>query len=100
MLDGGGGTTLLVPDRGVPVLLGSGVGWLPYLARIASLFARRAASVVSMGGGVVDISSSISSSGSFWGSDCAMRVTAGDCMREETERSAELCRGEILRRTH
>jgi len=94
MLDGGGGTTLLVPDRGVPVLLGSGVDWLPYLARMASLFARRAASVVSMGGGVVEISSSISGSG------CATRVTPGDCIRDETERPAELCRGEILRRMH
>lgn len=100
MLDGGGGTTLLVPDRGVPVLLGSGVDWLPYLARMASLFARRAASVVSMGGGVVEISSSISGCGSFCGSGCATRVMAGDCIRDETERSAELFRGEILRRMH
>ena len=96
MLNGGGGTTLLIPDSGVPVLLGLGVGWLLYLARMASLFARRAASVVSMGGGVVEISSSISSSGSFWVSGCARSVTAGDCTRDETEGSAELCRGEIL----
>lgn len=94
MLDGGGGTTLLVPDSGVPVLLGSGVGWLSYLARMASLFARRAASVVSMGGGVVEISSSISGSGSC----CTRWVTAGDCIRDET--SVELCRGEILCEEH
>jgi len=59
-MDGGGGTALLVPDSGVPRLLGLG-----YFARMAILFARRAASVSSMGGGVVGISSSISGSGSF-----------------------------------
>ena len=96
MVDGGGGTALLVPDSGVPVLLGSGVGWLLYLARMASLFARRAARVASMGGGVVEISSSTSGSGFLWGSGCATRVIAGDCMRDETETSGELCRGEIL----
>jgi hypothetical protein len=69
-VDGGGGTALLVPGSGVPVLLLSGVGWLLYLARIASLFARRVARVSSTGGGVVGISSSISGSGSFWGSGC------------------------------
>ena len=91
-MDGGGGTALLVPDSGVPWLLGSGVGWLLYLARMANLFARRAASVSSTGGGVVGISSSSSGSG------CAIRFTAGDCMRDETEASAELFRGEILSR--
>lgn len=75
-------------------MLGLGVGWLLYLARMASLFARRAASVASTGGGVVEIWSSIS--GSFWGSDCTMRVTAGDCVRDETYTPAELCWGEIL----
>ena len=96
-LDGGGGTTLLVPDRGVPVWLASGVGWLLYLARMASLFARRAASVASRGGDAVEISSSISGSGCC-GSGSGMRVKAGDWVRDETETSGELCRGEILRK--
>jgi len=95
-MDGGGGTALLVPDSGVPWLLGSGVGWLLYFARMANLFARRAASVSSMVGGVIGISSSISSSGSFSDSGCVMGFTAGDCMRDETDTSAELLRGEIL----
>ena len=72
------------------MLLGSGVGWLLYLARIASLFARRAARVVSMGGGVIGISSSISGSGFFRGSGCVMRVAAGDCIRDGIDTSAEL----------
>jgi hypothetical protein len=95
-VDGGGGTALLVPDSGVPLLLGSGVGWWLYLARIASLFARRAASVASTGGGEVGISSSISSSGSFWGPGWVVRVAAGDCTLDEIDTSAELYRGEIL----
>ena len=94
-VDGGGGTALLVPDSGVPVPLGLGVGWLLYFARMASLFARRAARVASMGGGVVEISSS--NSGSFWGSGRVMRVTAGDWVRDETYTSAGLWWGEILR---
>ena len=72
---------------------------MPYLARMANLLARRAASVASTGGGVVEISSSGSGSGSFWGSGCAMRDTAGDCVRDKTDTSAELCRGEILEGT-
>lgn len=66
------------------------MGGLLYLARIASLFARRAARVVSMGGGVFGISRSISVSGSFWGSGCVMRVAAGDCVRDGIDTSAEL----------
>lgn len=97
-MDGGGGTALLVPESGVPVLLGSGVGWLLYLARMASLFARRAARVDSIGGGVFGISRSTSGAGSFRGSGCGMRVAEGDCVREVINTSAELCRGEILRR--
>ena len=92
-MEGGGGTALLIPDKGVPA---SGVGWLLYLARIASLFARRAARVASTGGGVVGMSSSISGSGAFWGSGWVGRVTAGDCVRDEMEGSTELYRGEIL----
>ena len=95
-MDGGGGTALLIPDSGVPVLLGLGVGWLLYLARMASLFARRAASVASMDGGVIGSSSSISGPGPFWGSGCMVRATAGDCVRDGIDISAELYRGEIL----
>lgn len=89
-MDGGSGTALLVPDNGVPVLLGAGVGWLLYFASIASLFARRAARVVSMGGGVFGISRSISGSGSFWGSGCVTRPAVGDCVRDGVDTSAEL----------